>query len=334
MGKLSTREILDRFYKSGVYSPTRIVNVKKFIDVPVLFEYEQSIGKEMVDMDKEEFVYLVRALLTKTISTDKREPFILSDYKIIRTCLIAICEWYSYEVEPINIWLRSPDLKGVSGLMKLLSISSDPITWKDLQDIFKDMRAKGSGDRADYTELVAGLFYCGFYQTSEVVNFKERDINFRLNTIVLPGRTVKINDRTMALLQANHKAYEYRTVRRVVSMRSWRDSYMHFIVDPKMEDDFDKRAEPVVTIVLNKLLSEHIKNNYGLKITFKNIFWLGCYDHIVRKCGEERAYELIMSTRNSDDINELLTYTDEFGVAHLGISPAEIKTHLRMFIKN
>lgn len=334
MGKLSTREILDRFYESGVYSSTRIANVKKLIDIPILFEYEQMVGKEMVDMDKDEFIYLVRALLTKTLSTDKREPFILSDYKIIRTCLIAICEWYSYEVEPITIWLRSPDLKGGDGLMKLLSISSAPLTWKQLQDIFNDMRRQGIEDRADYTELVAGLFYCGFYQTSEVVNFKERDINFRANTIALPARKVKINDRTMALLQANHQAYQYRTARRVISMRSWRDSYMHFIVDPKMEDDFDNRSENIITILINKLLSEHIRNNYGIKVTFKNIFWLGCYDYIVRRCGEKRANELILSTRNSDDITELLTYTNEFGASHLGISPAEIKTHLRMFIAN
>ena len=334
MGVLSTREILDKFYDSGVYSKTRIANVKRFVDIPILFEYEQSIGKELVDMDKEEFIYLVRALLTKSLSTDKRECIILSDYKIVRTCLIAICEWYSYEFEPITIWLRSPDLKGVNGLMKIKSISSAPLTWKELEDIFADMRINGIEDRADYTELTAGLFYCGFYQTSEVVNFKEEDIDFCAKTIALPDRNVKINDRIMELLQANHLAYEYKTARRVVSMRSWRDSYMHFIVDPKKEDDFDLRSESVVTIVLNKLLSEHIKNNYGLKVTFKNIFWLGCYDYIVRKCGQEHAYKLIMSTRNSDDIAELMTYTNEFGVAHIGMSPAEIKTHLRMFVPN
>jgi len=332
MGKMSTREIIDGFYEGSGLSQSRIANVKKFVDIPILFEYERSIGKELVDMDQDEFIYLIRALLTKSLKPDAKAQIIMSDYKYVRTCLISICEWYSFNVEPIIIWLRSPELKGTKGFMRVLEISTKPVTWQDFDNIFADMRKNGMNDRADYTELITGLFYCGFNSLGEVIHLNEQDINLRAEIITLPGRTVKVSSRIISLLQKNHKATEYQTARRTVYMRSWRNSYLHFVVEPRLEDDFDNREESVIAIALNKLLSEYIRNGYGLKTTYKNIFWLGCYDYIVKKCGKERARELILSVRNSDDITELMSYAVEFGVAPYSISPAEVKNYLKMYL--
>lgn len=332
MGKISTRELFDRFYNESGYPQSSIANIKNTVDVPILYEYEEKIGKELVDMDMDEILYLIRALIIKSLDPDSKTPIRYYSYKHTRTFLIAICEWYSLNVEPIKIWLRSPELRGDRGLEKLLSISAKPITWQDLQNVFDKIRKDYSSDRADYTELVSRLFYCGVYQTSEIVNLKERDINFRSRLVTLPGRIIKIDEKTNMLLQANHEANQFMGARqRSYSMRSWRDSYMHFVVDSSHAESFDKRSEKEVCITLNKLMTEFIRNNYDLKITFKDVYWLGFYDYIVKKCGQSHADEIIMSSRNVDAINELLGYASGFGVS-ADFSAAEIKSRLRMFV--
>ena len=331
MGKISTRELFDRYYEQSGLPKTRLANFKKEIDIPILFEYEKKIGKELVDMGKDEILYLMKVLLTKSLDEDNKETIIFSQYKVIRTLLISVCEWYSYNVEPITIWLRSPDLKGSKGLMKVLNISAIPITWDNIRDVCKQMRQNGDDDRADYTELVCGLFYCGFFETSEVINLKENNINFRTGIVALPGRSVKLNERTLILLKANHEATSFKTARIGCIMKNWRDSYMRFPVAPKLEYEFDKRDETLMSIAIHKILTEYVRNVYGLKLTYKNIFWLGFHDYIVSRCGQERTNEIIASMAIMEDIDELLQYAREFGVPD-GINSAYMKTHLRLFV--
>lgn len=330
MGKISTRELLDRFYADESYNQTRRNTVRNTIDNDLLFKYEEKIGKELVDMNKEETIQLVRVLLTQSLDPKEQSPILFYTYKQVKLMLTVVCEWYSYNIEPIPIWLRSPDLKGNKGLMKILETAAKPLEWQDLLDIFTDMRKQGKNDRADLIELLCGLFHCGFYELSEVINLKEKDINFRTRQVILPGRVVKLDVRTITLLQANHKATTFNSFRTSL-MRSWNGSYMHFVVSPNYADTFDARPEKEVAIALNKLLSEYIRNWYDLKITFRNIYWLGMYDFFIEKCGLEHTKKLVMSFRNSDDINELLSIASEFGVSS-DVRAADIKTRLRLYL--
>ena len=329
MAKISTRELFDRFYEDSNYSPSRIANVKKNLDVPILYEYEMKIGKQMVDMDKDEFIQLVRVLLTKSLDPNVRVPILYTTYKNLRTFMISVCEWYSNNIEPIKIWLRTPELKGSEGLATILKLSADTLTWDALQNVFNDIEKEHGKDRADYIRLMAGLFHCGFYEIKEIIELKEKDVDLRRMSVILPGRVVKLDEATAKLLQANHAATSFYGAKHEFFMLSWRDSYVHFVVSPNYADDYNSRSESEVAILINKMMVVYVRNGYGINITFKNIYWLGFYDYIVSQCGEEHAKEIITTDRQY--IEELTQYAREFGVSPK-MTASYTKTHLRMYV--
>ena len=71
MGKISTKELFDRYFESDDAKNSYIGKTRTNFEKPEFFEYEMKIGKEFVDMNTDELIGLIEVLTTKKKSIDK-----------------------------------------------------------------------------------------------------------------------------------------------------------------------------------------------------------------------------------------------------------------------
>ena len=62
MGKIGTKQLIDEFFDQKKTKSTAEAQ-KRVVDKPVLYEYEESIGKELIDMNVDEIFALVNQML-------------------------------------------------------------------------------------------------------------------------------------------------------------------------------------------------------------------------------------------------------------------------------
>lgn len=327
MGKISTTELLDKYFESIKDTPA--VKQRVIIDKPELYAYEQKIGKELIDMDVDDLFGLINEINNK--KNGKEIPFMTAHYSFdhLTVLLRAIFNFYIDTVEPIKNPMYDKRMKGKEAT-KRLAQGKETLRFDYVQSIIDKVHNDTTEDRADYVELIMLLYYSGFENAEEIATFKGSAINHRNRTIAMTGRTVQLTDRCYELLQKFEgidELVEWRTY----YLTTYRGGYFKFIVQEKQLDEFDDRDIRSICNMINRQISVYVNQPYNTKINFSILYWLGFYDSIIKKYGEEETNRMLLSFRNSDDVTKLMNCARDYGVKVDNIS--HLKRFLRPFIK-
>ena len=68
MGKISTKQLISRYFKSIEGTPAE--KQRAIIDKTELYDYEEKIGKELIDMDVDDLFGLINELNNKKNGKD------------------------------------------------------------------------------------------------------------------------------------------------------------------------------------------------------------------------------------------------------------------------
>lgn len=327
MGKISTKQLIDRYFKSIEGTPAEKQRV--IIDKTELYDYEEKIGKELIDMDVDDLFGLINELNNK--KNGKDIPFMTAHYSFdhLTVLLRAIFNFYIDTVKPIKNPLYDKRMKGKEAT-KRLAQGKETLRFDYIQSIIDKVHNDATEDRADYVELIMLLYYSGFENAEEIATFKGSAINHRNRTVAMTGRTVQLTDRCYELLQKFEgidELVEWRTY----YLTTYRGGYFKFIVQEKQLDGFDDRDIRSICNMINRQISVYVNQQYNTKINFSILYWLGFYDSIVKKYGEEETNRMLLSFRNSDDVTKLMNCARDYGVKVDNIS--HLKRFLRPFVK-
>lgn len=327
MGKISTKQLISRYFKSIEGTPAE--KQRAIIDKTELYDYEEKIGKELIDMDVDDLFGLINELNNK--KNGKDIPFMTAHYSFdhLTVLLRAIFNFYIDTVEPIKNPLYDKRMKGKEAT-KRLAQGKETLRFDYVQSIINKVHNDTTEDRADYVELIMLLYYSGFENAEEIATFKGTAINHRNRTVAMTGRTVQLTDRCYELLQKFEgidELVEWRTY----YLTTYRGGYFKFIVQEKQLDEFDDRDIRSICNMINRQISVYVNQPYNTKINFSILYWLGFYDSIVKKYGEEETNKMLLSFRNSDDVTKLMNCARDYGVKVDNIS--HLKRFLRPFVK-
>ena len=327
MGKISTKQLISRYFKSIEGTPAE--KQRAIIDKTELYDYEEKIGKELIDMDVDDLFGLINELNNK--KNGKDIPFMTAHYSFdhLTVLLRAIFNFYIDTVEPIKNPLYDKRMKGKEAT-KRLAQGKETLRFVYVQSIINKVHNDTTEDRADYVELIMLLYYSGFENAEEIATFKGSAINHRNRTVAMTGRTVQLTDRCYELLQKFEgidELVEWRTY----YLTTYRGGYFKFIVQEKQLAEFDDRDIRSICNMINRQISVYVNQPYNTKINFSILYWLGFYDSIVKKYGEEETNRMLLSFRNSDDVTKLMNCARDYGVKVDNIS--HLKRFLRPFVK-
>lgn len=324
MGVISTKEILDRYYQSVSETPAE--RTRTYIDKPELYAYEAKIGKELIDMNADDLIGLYDELGNKR--KGKKIKYMVSNYSYgqIATVLRCIFNFYINNIEVIKNPFNSDEMKSRE-VIKKLEKGKERFTWTTVEEIIQKLHKDIESDKAEYIELILLLFYNGFANAEEIIMLKENMINHKTRTVKLPRTMVRLSERCYELLVKFNKLETMEAWRGYYVFVSWHDSYFKFPVRESQVDKINTRTVASMRNIINHYISHNINDKYDLKINYRILYLLGCYDYIVGICGEEKVKSMINSYRNSDDVAELTRLAREYGIE------SENLTHFKRYLK-
>ena len=327
MGKISTKQLLDNYFES--IKGTAAAKQRVVIDKPALYEYEQKIGKELIDMDVDDLFGLIREFNNK--KNNKEIPFMTSHYSFdnLTVLLRAIFNFYIDTVQPIKNPLYDKRMKGKEAI-KRLSEGKEILSFDYIQSIINKIHIDNTSIRADYVELIILLYYSGFANAEEIVTFKGSEINHRNRTVSLPGRTVQLTNRCYELLQKFEGMDEVNEWR-LFYLTTYKGGYFKFFVRENQLEDFNERDIRTVSDIINRQISVYVNQKYKTKINYSILYWLGFYDFLVKRYGAEETNRILTSVRSSEDVTKLMSCARDYGIRLDNSS--HIKRYLRPFIK-
>ena len=327
MGKISTKELIDKYFETLEGTPA--VKQRVIIYKPELYAYEKKIGKELIDMDVDDLFGLINEINNK--KNGKDIPFMTAHYSFdhLTGLLRAIFNFYIDIVEPIKNPLYDKRMRGKEATKRL---AQDKVTLRFdyVQSIIDKVHIDESEDRADYVELIMLLYYSGFENAEEIATFKGSAINHRNRTVAMTGRTVQLTDRCYELL-LKFENIDSLTDWRTYYLTTYRGGYFKFIIQEKQITEFNNRDISTVCNMINRQISVYVNQKYNTKINYSILYWLGFYDSVVKKYGEEETNRMLLSFRNSDDVAKLMNCARDYGVKVDNIS--HLKRYLRPFMK-
>lgn len=327
MGKVSTQELLDMYYAS--VAGTSVEKTRVQIDRPELYAYEVQIGKELIDMDVDDLFGLIIEFRNKRKGKEIKYMISHSSYDQLSTLLRSIFNFYIDNVQPIRNPLNDKRMKGKEAA-KRLAQGREPFRWTVVEDIIRKLHRDFDADKAYYIELIILLFYNGFAKAEDVVTLKADMINHHNKTVKLPERIVHLSDRCYELLIKFDKLDTIAGWRGDYILASWQGSYFKFIVRPSQEDKLNDRPKTAMCDIINRYIATNVNDKYDTKINYHILYMLGFYEFIVGKHGDEKTNAMITSYRDSDDVAELMSLAEEYGVQVDNIS--HLKRYLRPFI--
>lgn len=327
MGVISTKEILDRYYDSVAGTPAEKSRCQ--IDKPELYDYEKKIGKELIDMDVDDLFGLIIEFRNKRRGSEVKYLVSHSSYDQLSSLLRSIFDFYIDNIQPVKNPLNDKRMKGMNAV-KRLSQGKETFRWVDVENIIKKLHRDFDSEKADYIELILLLFYNGFSRADEIVALKEDMISDRNQTVSFEGKTLHLSDRCYALLKKFNELETMPGWRGDYILASWRGSYFKFIIRPSQEAELNNRPMSAVRDTINRCLSVNVNDKYNTKINYYMLYFLGFYEFMVRRYGEEEVNRMITSYRNSEDVAKLMNLAHEYGVKTDNIS--HLKRNLRPFI--
>lgn len=323
MAKITTKELIDKYFDE--VAPPSYHTWRKSLDKPEMYKYIDEIGVELVDMDVEQMMGLIKALNPSSTTVQH-----------LRTVLQQLIIYYSDNIELVRNPFTNPQLKG-SQLQNILIQEKAVLTWDIVKKTITELKRNTDNQKVEYIELIAELFYCGFYDADEIIQIQENNINGSDLTIAIIGKTVNISQRCYELLLKVHKFHISPQKRYVYAI--YRDFYIPMFITAEKESTVNDYEVNVYTSRLYKQLTMNLFDSNGEAINYSSLYWLGFYDYLVKNTSKEFVDEFVntdcakvgKSKSKNTDLQTVLNYAKMYGVKTDSITV--IKRFLKRFAR-
>ena len=289
---MTTREVLDNFYQE--YDKNVVSIVKTMVDKPFLFEYENQIGKQLVEMDEDQLIGLIDLILHHKQNQDDSSYLAMQSYNNIRNALYLVYESY-IAIHPMRNPFRSAKLKK-ENVRKQLMQNKKPFTMDVVNDLISQMRLEYGEEQAEYLELLMLLFYSGFQNYAEIINFAPHQLNQKTKTVALVGRTITLTDRCFYLLNKFNTLSYIHGKYKVFQTANWHGNLFPYMLTGYYVDKFQEYDETNVRRVLMQHYSYYILQPHKVKIPHQRMYYLGIYDRMVSRYGLALTLDMIYNT--------------------------------------
>ena len=312
-----------------------------------LFEEEEKLGKSFFDWNVDECeAYFTNMKVDTTKSRSFRQT---ASWAYINYLLTYYREMFDYQMQQTGIFKLNPLRDKRFSSMDRSKNNVPVISSMTIERLGYVIHDSLDECEADFTELIIWLLYSGFYDYSEMVTLKKNHVDLEKRTAIIENRMVHLKPRCVELLKLNHMTEEYNVYRQTNLMLTYHDSYIWFPyrmtkrtpvgVDP-YEFTHAQFEELSVEDVCKKISNRMVKlrketNEY---ISYDMIYYLGIYEYLVERCGEDKTKVLLESSGNRgmrEESMELKAYLSEYGYKDNGssIDFYRVKHNLRQFIK-
>lgn len=312
MGKIDTKQLMDEYFAQ--IDEVRAQRNRGHVDRKEVYDYEKKIGKELIDMDADELIAMV-----KTFGSEKTNSeglgIAYASYKQISTIFRDMFNYYIDNYEIIkNPWYNKM-LRGKAAYEKLAE-GTDALTFEKLQETIDIVYGDYAGGYylPMYVELIILLFYCGFADTREIIEMKRDMVNFKDNTVTLPNKIIHLSDRCINLLEHFYHTEDVGGYTGSYYALSYHDSYIKFFVRQSRIDGFQDREPKEVCAMIVRAMTTQLRQKHGIDLNYRRIYFLGFYDYLCKKVGRDVADRVIKSVRVPADTAILKEAADEYGV--------------------
>lgn len=308
----TTKQLIDEYFDTK--SPEYAYKCKAQVDRPEVYEYEEKIGKKLVDMNEDELFEMMLTFRNgKAKKRSDGKPMSSRTFHQVSSQFRAIFNHYIHHGKVIiNPWY-SEKLRGMN-MSRRISESKDRISFETIQKIIDDLHHAYPEEKAKYIECLIHLYYCGFVRPREIIEMREEDVDLKNKVVNLPEKTIHLTDRCCELLEYVHNMDDAVMFNEKSSMRPWRGSYFKFGIFSTRINEFDERDIDGVTAILRSAYHNAVKKELGYDISPRQIYMLGFYDYLVKCVGKERAHELATSVRDSETAEELMNHAGYYGI--------------------
>lgn len=316
MAVITTEQLMKEYFTEQERHGKDVRRNQSQLDRPEVYAYEQKIGKQLVEFDADEILEMISTFKNKKNKfayAEEGPKMSANSYKRYISGYKQIFLFYVKHHELVRSPYDDPKLKGINIHIHRAE-SRDRLTWEKVEGILNRLSTKYEYERACYFELIIRLFYDGFANAQEVINMKEADINTRRREVTVPGRIVRLSERTYQLLLENHKATQMDVYRTKMDMMSWHGSYMKFFVHNGRVSDFSAIDVISVARKITVPISSTIPKDFGISLSFRRLYLLGFYDYLVRNTSEERAKEMILAKSSPAAQEEFMALVDAYPV--------------------
>ena len=316
MAVITTEQLMKEYFAEQERQGKDVRRNQSQLDRPEVYAYEQKIGKQLVEFDADEILEMISTFQNKKNKfayAEEGPKMSANSYKRYISGYKQIFLFYVKHHELVRSPYDDPKLKGINIHIHRAE-SRDRLTWEKVEGILNRLSTKYEYERACYFELIIRLFYDGFANAHEIINMKEADINTRRREVTVPGRIVRLSERTYQLLQENHKATQMDVHRTKMDMMSWHGSYMKFFVHNGRVSDFSAIDAISVARKITVPISSTIPKDFGISLSFRRLYLLGFYDYLVRNTSEERAKEMILAKSSPAAQEEFMALVDAYPV--------------------
>ena len=316
MAVITTEQLMKEYFAEQERQGKDVRRNQSQLDRPEVYAYEQKIGKQLVEFDADEILEMISTFQNKKNKfayAEEGPKMSANSYKRYISGYKQIFLFYVKHHELVRSPYDDPKLKGINIHIHRAE-SRDRLTWEKVEVILNRLSTKYEYERACYFELIIRLFYDGFANAHEIINMKEADINTRRREVTVPGRIVRLSERTYQLLLENHKATQMDVYRTKMDMMSWHGSYMKFFVHNGRVSDFSAIDVISVARKITVPISSTIPKDFGISLSFRRLYLLGFYDYLVRNTSEERAKEMILAKSSPAAQEEFMALVDAYPV--------------------
>ena len=316
MAVITTKQLMEEYFAEQERQGKDVRRNQSQLDRPEVYAYEQKIGKQLVEFDADEILDMISTFQNKKNKfayAEEGPKMSANSYKRYISGYKQIFLFYVKHHELVRSPYDDPKLKGINIHIHRAE-SRDRLTWEKVEGILNRLSTKYEYERACYFELIIRLFYDGFANAQEIINMKEADINTRRREVTVPGRIVRLSERTYQLLLENHKSTQMDVYRTKMDMMSWHGSYMKFFVHNGRVSDFSAIDALSVARKITVPISSTIPKDFGISLSFRRLYLLGFYDYLVRNTSEERAKEMILAKSSPAAQEEFMALVDAYPV--------------------
>jgi len=305
LNMIDTHKIIEEYLNDAFDGDQEQINkIRSFVDKPEVYAYEIELGKSIFEMSVDELFGMFDTFYNKrTLGTNDLS------YAALMHSISRFRQLFEYYIEHYEV-IRNPfndkRMKGKAAADRVMN-SRKRFTTDDMNRAISMIRNDTDNDdtRPDYLECIILLFYNGFYNSREIVTLKENMIDIDACQIHLERTTLTVSERCMSLLVKVHETKYMNALRGVQTMRFYKDYYFPYpIKQASKTEEIDNKddLEVVLGRRINKQLNQNVVKKFGVDIRYNKLFWIGFYDRLVAKYGEEKTDYLIQGQRIPDSI--------------------------------
>lgn len=329
MADYSTKKLFDMFFDSLGKDEDTIRKIRPQIDRDEVYEYENKVGKQLVELDVDELFEMI--LSFNGNRNFKNAPYSISysSYNQIASLYRSFFSWYIDNIKVIKNPFNDKRMKGTAATRRLAKYK-EVFTKEKMDEIIYNLHQDFETDRADYFECIIRLFYDGFSDAPEIVELTEDMIDFKNKVVRLYGRTINFTDRTFELLLQVHDSFKMIGWRGDYDMDSWHGKYFKYPVRPRHAEKLQDKPASEIAALINRFIITNVKNKYGIDVNYRTFYMLGFYEYLKEYKGEERTKELILTMRDRDATTDLLNAARRYGLVFDNVT--QLKRALQPYV--